>query len=594
VSHQHQDANAIAPKAPQSVAQFDLQQRPFESNTTEAEQLTSDIGPSTSAASTPPPASPKGHSFSRISVQAKLTVGEPDDAYEQEADRVAEQVMRMPDPIALEDDENPVQAKLDGGAIAQLKIAQRKEESTTPIANSDLESQLNQTKGGGNSLPENIRNFVEPRMGFSFENVKVHTDSTAVQMNRDLNAQAFTHGSDIYFGAGTYDPSSDAGRELLAHELTHVVQQTGAVQRKPNITSANLSIQRGGGTPTSEPTATRGQASAERPTNEFFNREGVEQARAQATLRYARVAAYTNMSVRVINAAKTKLLRLSDRYDSAYRPYERVIRAARQEAQNQERIKNIVIGAVCSVAVAALAPVALPASAITASLTEAPAIWLAVQAGQGTASAIAGDQIGSATSIRGTDLEPGGLTPTMMELAIWRNLERLHYDVHRVSRFGHNLFLVNGAAEYAIGEIRAHVAGGETDMSQEELLDLVDSILTFDIDSRNLDLELSRRLDRLFEAENQISAMTIPSDTEMEQDIWIMWMSEISNSDSDILDLDAIEDHLHSIGVLGSGSRLGVDFGGWTSEDDELEALRAARRQAAIIRGRYESNDVRF
>jgi hypothetical protein len=202
-----------------------------------------------------------GHTFSQVPVdapaaamiQTKLTVGEPNDLYEQEADRVAAQVMRMSDPVASEDDDDPVQARLASGAIAQPKIVQRKEETAAPIATSGLESQLNQTKGSGSSLPETFRNFIEPRMGFSFANVRVHTDSAAVQMNRDLNAQAFTHGSDIYFGDGKYNPGSDAGKELLAHELTHVVQQTGGIQRSPLSTpSAGTLIQRdpGGGGPT--------------------------------------------------------------------------------------------------------------------------------------------------------------------------------------------------------------------------------------------------------------------------------------------------------------------------------------------------------
>jgi hypothetical protein len=79
---------------------------------------------------------------------------------------------------------------------------------------------------------------MEPRFGADFGGVRVHTGGEADQLNRQLNAQAFTHGQDIYMGAGKYDPASSDGKKLLAHELTHVVQQNGdTVRRHPEATS---------------------------------------------------------------------------------------------------------------------------------------------------------------------------------------------------------------------------------------------------------------------------------------------------------------------------------------------------------------------
>jgi hypothetical protein len=92
------------------------------------------------------------------------------------------------------------------------------------------------SRGGGQPLPETDRDFMERRFGFDFSKVRVHTNSNAIQMSRKLNAQAFTHGSNIYFGAGRYNSGTSAGRRLLAHELTHVVQQRAnhlpCIQRK--------------------------------------------------------------------------------------------------------------------------------------------------------------------------------------------------------------------------------------------------------------------------------------------------------------------------------------------------------------------------
>jgi hypothetical protein len=90
-------------------------------------------------------------------------------------------------------------------------------------AGAEVETQVSQSKGRGSPLPDPVRAYMEPRFGVDFSQVHAHTGSDALHMNRDVGAQAFTHGSDIYFGAG-HSPTNLA---LTAHELTHVVQQTG-------------------------------------------------------------------------------------------------------------------------------------------------------------------------------------------------------------------------------------------------------------------------------------------------------------------------------------------------------------------------------
>ena len=124
---------------------------------------------------------------------------------------------------ALEDEEEP--------ELVQGKPAlQRKESPTGFQAQSGLEQQLDSSKGSGSPLPDDVRSFMEPRFRADFSQVRVHTGSEAVQMNQDLNAQAFTHKQDVYFGAGKA-PGNDA---LTAHELTHIAQQTGKLQKKSN------------------------------------------------------------------------------------------------------------------------------------------------------------------------------------------------------------------------------------------------------------------------------------------------------------------------------------------------------------------------
>lgn len=100
-------------------------------------------------------------------------------------------------------------------------------------AGEEVEGQLQGLAGGGSPLPGEVREYMEPRFGADFGGVRVHSGGESAALNRSLSAQAFTHGQDIFLGEGAAPATSDAGKQLLAHELTHVVQQTGgAVQSK--------------------------------------------------------------------------------------------------------------------------------------------------------------------------------------------------------------------------------------------------------------------------------------------------------------------------------------------------------------------------
>ncbi|MDB9518352.1 DUF4157 domain-containing protein [Roseofilum reptotaenium CS-1145] len=107
-------------------------------------------------------------------------------------------------------------------------------------ASSGIESKIKSKEGGGSSLPTETKGFMESRFNNDFSGVRVHTDSDAVQMNKDLGAKAFTHKKDIYFNSGQYNPGSTSGKHLLAHELTHTIQQTGpSVKTQPDVQKAD-------------------------------------------------------------------------------------------------------------------------------------------------------------------------------------------------------------------------------------------------------------------------------------------------------------------------------------------------------------------
>ena len=229
-------------------------------------------------------------------IQTKLTIGQPNDPYEKEADAMADQVVErlsgketvQTKPLDLSHSITPfVQAKCAGceeeeklqkkeedkdelidkiqrkpifesdASVDEEKIqrkcasceeeekVQRKGEGSGGSASPSIETQLNSSKGSGSSLPDNTRQQLESSFGADFSNVKIHTGSSAIQMSKGLNAQAFTRGSDIYFNEGKYDANSNHGKHLLAHELTHVVQQKSAggnVQKQSAVASASPKV----------------------------------------------------------------------------------------------------------------------------------------------------------------------------------------------------------------------------------------------------------------------------------------------------------------------------------------------------------------
>lgn len=250
-------------------------------------------------------------------IRAKLKVGQPNDQYEQEADRVAEQVTNMPEPAGgrgaattggtvqratameedkrfvgphekfdgpheedesiqraemkeeepvqrqageeeesvqrqagddeseqvnrqpVKDEEKKIQRQPEEEEPVQAKAASRPAPSITPKVSANIHAM----KGSGRPLPEATRAAFEPRFGYDFSHVRVHTDTPATESAAAIKARAFTVGSDIAFGAGEYAPESAAGQKLLAHELTHVVQQDGQMA---TLRSKGIDVQKTG------------------------------------------------------------------------------------------------------------------------------------------------------------------------------------------------------------------------------------------------------------------------------------------------------------------------------------------------------------
>ncbi|MGE5416095.1 MAG: DUF4157 domain-containing protein [Acidobacteriota bacterium] len=169
-------------------------------------------------------------------IQPKLIINQPGDIYEQEADRVVEQVMQMPSPAPVS--QSPDNSRQDGSSIQSAgsypeKDIQRNQPTIPPIVHEVLSSP-------GIPLDPATRAYMEPRFGHDFSRVRVHSGVAAEQSARDMNAKVYTMGHDVVFGAGMFAPETHQGRRIIAHELTHVMQQSypngirfGTIQRIP-------------------------------------------------------------------------------------------------------------------------------------------------------------------------------------------------------------------------------------------------------------------------------------------------------------------------------------------------------------------------
>jgi hypothetical protein len=160
----------------------------------------------------------------RKQIQAKLTVSEPGDESEREADRVAKQVVRSlnepASPGAFDQDQNTSGEK----SLMRSPLAQRQPDAGTDVS-AELESSIQQSRGGGQPLADQVRRPMERAFGADFGGVRIHEDAHSDALNRSVQARAFTFGNDVFFRRGEYNPNSNGGLELIAHELTHVTQQ---------------------------------------------------------------------------------------------------------------------------------------------------------------------------------------------------------------------------------------------------------------------------------------------------------------------------------------------------------------------------------
>lgn len=200
---------------------------------------------------------PERPSTPHFTIQPKLTVGAANDKYEREADRVARQV--------VEGIHSPFTASQNESSSVQRKISIQASGEGGEVS-SQWEGELNRARGGGQPLSSTLKEPMERQFGTNFGGVRIHTDGKADNLARSIQAKAFTTGRDVFFRQGAYQPESRGGQELIAHELTHVVQQSGgAIQRTSLGTETEVSRTR--------PEQLQRQAIETRLSTKFYRRK---------------------------------------------------------------------------------------------------------------------------------------------------------------------------------------------------------------------------------------------------------------------------------------------------------------------------------
>ncbi|HQU31013.1 MAG: DUF4157 domain-containing protein [Planctomycetia bacterium] len=207
-------------------------------------------------------------------VQMKMTVNKPGDMLEQEADKMADKVMRMPSPASIEKKlpeqtneklqkkEKEKEEKIQRAPISEEKVSKKEEEKIQKAAASEeklqrdgggapsltgnTQSAIQGKTTGGQPLSSDVRGYMEPRFNADFSNVRIHSDAESAGLSNQLSARAFTYQNHVFFSRDQYQPGTNEGKQLLAHELTHTIQQGHSIQRSPQVstTTAAPPIQR--------------------------------------------------------------------------------------------------------------------------------------------------------------------------------------------------------------------------------------------------------------------------------------------------------------------------------------------------------------
>ncbi|MCO6467881.1 MAG: DUF4157 domain-containing protein [Bacteroidales bacterium] len=539
--------------------------------------------------------------FSPCPIQTKLTVGQSNDKYEQEADMTAEKVVRK---LESPNPSSPIQRKCE--KCEQEEKLQMKEEDTedteemevmrkpifqsnddTQIQTKSIENQLNTSKGKGKPMTKDVRSSMESAFGVNFNKVKIHTDTSAIQMNQGLNARAFTNESDIYFNKGEYNPSSMGGKRLLAHELTHVVQQ------RKNQSSIYQINKKGEAKKT-------GRIKMSDIVRNLKVMESNTQARHEASLKYSK------NGLKIADNAKTRVDKAAHNYKEAYKKHEKILTAAKkQHTAEKDKWKDLISIGVGIAASIIAAPI--PIAAVALMTARAQRIYQLASAvgsslGGKYGSDLAVDLLKDSSS---APFQPQTINPESLKLKHYENLVDLYRSIALIGiengGLAQAIFAIKDTLKYA--ELRL---AGKRNISSKKIRNAY-SELSGNIYKDSYSIPPFSTFQKI---QKKLDETSLPSSTELERYIWLSWLSsrvsfnyypEEDFSDEywqyhspEMIDIDTIEFYLYDLGVISRcktcSSMLGTESytGSETSSDDTKKIARLADSKWDEVQKKYK------
>lgn len=235
-----------------------------------------------------------------------------------------------------------------------------------------------------------------------------------------------------------------------------------------------------------------------------------------------------------------------------------------------------------------LLPAAAGSAALSITLGEAGAA-AGSAAGQALVGAAITSGITSSLNVAGGDLQPTGLSPEVIRIQVWQKAAQIYREGLQQVEVQQRLHQLSLQAADLRMQVQQRLNRHETRNSILEMQSLVPNLYQTRTRLFPIDDIFIERLNQQRYIVDQINTAPRQNFADMERGIWILWLADLNTDESDIIDLDAIENHLANIGLIGPSGILGVDFGDWTSKEDELNAIFAGIRHASRIRSIFDS-----
>jgi hypothetical protein len=312
------------------------------------------------------------------------------------------------------------------------------------------------------------------------------------------------------------------------------------------------------------------------------------QLRANADKQFQLATDYSANTLTVGDIAHAKLQILSNTYSQAYDTFREVLNKAQQAAQNQQMWTDVVLGVICGTAAGLAAAFVLPSTAAGwFSLTLAEAGTAAMSsAGQGILSGGAQALLSKTVSVEGKAISSDGLQPSVQELAMWKKVALIYRSGLEVTPTVQASHILSGNLADRIADLRVYEAGGKSDLTAPKITTMMSALTQQDAQQEAARAEVAKKTIDLEDLKT--AAAAIPTDTavsKMEREIWYMWISTLPMN-SNILDIDAIEDHIGPKGL-----RI-VDFGLYTTRSDQNNAIDQALHHVTFMKAEASNSDV--